>query len=191
VVKKELQGLTNYEYSKVIFCGHGWHSSTVNSTMIQLNKSESIDSKELRTGSRKQTIILDSCRQIERLEFSADLLERMVKSAARINPDACRRSYDKRIEECASAVVVMFACDINETAGEESRGGYYSHNLLHEAEKWAQANPVDVNKSHDILSVVAAHNAAIPQVRALSGGRQNPQLEKPRAEKYFPFGVVA
>lgn len=53
------------------------------------------------------------------------------KALMQLNPNECRRYYDQRVEECESTLIVMHACDINETAGDDSsKGGYYSYSLI-------------------------------------------------------------
>lgn len=71
------------------------------------------------------------------------------------------------------------------------KGGYYSHSLINSATKWADSDTKDLSKSVYYFSVISAHDAASLSVRALSGGRQNPHVEKPRSEPYFPFAVMA
>jgi hypothetical protein len=192
-LRQVVQNLSMYDYSLVVFCGHGWYSARNQSTILQLNRSESIDSKELRNGSRKHTLILDCCRKVEEtILFEETRNVKTARARAFLTPSECRRYYDKRIEECSTGLIVLHACSINETAGDDSEnGGYYSYSLINAIEQWVGDNEVDVSRFSSILSVPSAHDRATPKVRELSAQRQNPQIEKPRAEKYFPFAVVA
>lgn len=54
-----------------------------------------------------------------------EFVEVLMKAAAiaQLSPSECRRYYDKRIEECDIGLVVMYACSINETAGDDSSKG--------------------------------------------------------------------
>ena len=99
-----------------------------------------------------------------------------------------RRYYDEQLLKCPRGLVVMQACDIDETAGDdEKKGGYYSYSLIACAEDWENQQNGYVEKC---MSVVACHNGARSRVQSLSGGNQNPQIEKPRSMPYYPFAVI-
>jgi hypothetical protein len=183
--------LKNTEYALIVFSGHGWHSSQLNETMLQLNDKEDINSKELRQGAPKQTLILDCCRVI-----CKELLEKILeyafqKTLSQIHPEDCRLYYDNRIKECPGSLTVLYSCDINETAGETSKGGYFSYSLINSSKEWASRTTIDTTKECSIFSIVQAFEKAQNIVREVSGKRQNPQIEKPRSEKYFPFCIIA
>ena len=117
-----------------------------------------------------------------------------MKAAAitQLSPSECRRYYDSRIEECDIGLIVMYACSINETAGDDSsKGGYYSHSLISSATKWADSDSKDISKTIYYFSAIMAHDAASSNVQSLSGGRQKPVIEKPRSGPYFPFAIMA
>ena len=80
---------------------------------------------------------------------------------------------------------MLFACDVSETAGDDSRrGGYYAYNLIDVAETWAENNTTDLSKRYATFRVPHAHDRASEAVRRLSSNRQNPQIEKPRTDVY-------
>jgi len=192
-VRQEIQRFRTHDYVMTIFTGHGWYSTKLESTILELRKGQEIDSAELRTGSAKLTLILDCCRE----KYAAApemvvLAEKMAKVMPSINPDDCRKYYDKRIAECPSELVVMYACGTGQRAGDDSqRGGAYSHSLMRSAYDWAENCDVDTSRSYSILGVSETHDLAIPRVRRLRGDRQMPQIEKPRSGPYYPFCIVA
>ncbi len=193
LVRQAIEKLKGYDYSTIIFSGHGLYSSIYESTILELNKNENIDSVELRNGSKKQTIILDCCRKVEKV-IIREFAEALMKAAAitQLSPSECRKYYSSRIEECDSGLIVMYACSINETAGDDSsKGGYYSHSLISSATKWAESDSKDISTTAYYFSAIMAHDAASSNVNSLSGGRQNPHIEKPRSGPYFPFAIMA
>lgn len=192
-LKEEVAKLSAYDYSLVVFSGHGWYSNKLKSTVLVLRKGQEIDSVNLRLKSSRQSIILDCCRErYGALPTMIALAEKLARARPRINPQHCRRYYDKRLQECAEEIVVTYACATGEKAGDDSqRGGVYSHSLISGAQEWADGNHYDTTKNFNILSVVQAHQTAIPKVVQLRGNRQNPQIEKPRSGPYFPFCIVA
>ena len=193
-VRAKMKLFSNYDYVMVIFAGHGFHSETSKSTVLDLNAKESIDSTELRKGASKQTLILDCCRKKSR-SIATETRDSMMKSAAEasvINPLECRKYYDKQIEECGSGIVVLNACSIDEYANDDAlKGGYYSSSLLDASNGWVRSTRIDTSETYKLLSIVSAHNQAVPSVQKKSGDRQNPVIEKPRTDKFFPFCVIA
>jgi hypothetical protein len=193
-VRQKLAGLKDSDYLQLIFCGHGYHSNSRDSTIVELRKGEEIDSIEFRGISKKQTLILDCCRE-RHPDVPTIMMDSMIKAARNrplINPDDCRRLFNQKIADCSSGLVVLHGCDEDETAGDDSkRGGYYSSSLLRAAKEWASEETVDTSKQYKTLSIVSAHKGAVPLVQKLSGGNQNPQIEKPRSDPYFPFSIIA
>jgi hypothetical protein len=187
----ELRKLKQHDYGFVSFAGHGRHVSTDRGTRIQINPDEEISADDLRLGAEKQTVILDCCRRLEReiIADSAMRKARVYKHA--LDPADCRRFFDIRIEECQAGLVVLHSCGFNETAGETSRGGWYSRALLDGAGDWEKDRDVNVAVDVLILSVMAAHERASPIVHRESGDRQHPDAEYPRTKMHFPFAIIA
>lgn len=202
LVKRKLEELTTtgVELSIIIFCGHGWFSSKSNSSIICLRRGQELDSLELRKNAKKRIIILDSCRKVhdeyinERELIKARMFSESIK-AMRLNGDTCRRLYNQEAEKCDNQIIVIHAAGISETAGDsESVGGYYSSSLLSTCRELVdqRIKNIDLSTQYVCLRIPSIHSSAIPKVLALSGGLQNPQIEKPRLETaYLPFGIVA
>ena len=192
-VINEIRALKSAEYSIVIFSGHGYHDGASNSTIVELSSSVSLDSKELKIGAPKHTLILDCCRQVytPKLMFE-DLAKAMDKRAVQLSSDECRRYYDKHIADCANGIVTLYSCSVGESALDDaSRGGVYLSSLLKVATQWLDQSSVDTSKNWNKLTVVGAHDRAELLVKQESGNRQNPNIQKPREEPYFPFAVIA
>jgi hypothetical protein len=192
-LRSAIAGWTAFDYVFVLFTGHGWYSTSINSTVLELRKGQEIDSTELRLASGKQTIVLDCCREKHAgLPTIVALSEKLARAAPTINPNDCRRLYEQRIQECASELVVMYASSIGQKAGDDAqRGGVYAHNLIDASLAWVENSTVDTSRKYDIFSVVQAHEAAIPRVARERGTRQTPTIEKPKSGPYYPFCIVA
>lgn len=204
-VRQELTLLTtdSIEFSILIFCGHGWHSTVSNSNIFQINDIEEIDSLEFRKGAKKRIIIEDNCRK-PYPEYIKESLTKAFSARALFddkrqqpNPEQCKLYYNKRISNCPEQLIIAMACDIGELAGDSSsNGGYYSSSLLRQTLNTAEADlkSIDLSKSYKTYNFPSSHNNAVPIVRTLSGDKQNPQIEKPRltdSHDYLPFAVIA
>ena len=177
--------LNNVDYTMIVFCGHGY--SYQDETILELKKDCEVYADSLKNGAKKRTIILDCCRKGAKsidesiIHEYASLIEKRAMDGM-----SARKYYDELISLCHNGVVVTYACDLDETAGEDSRkGGYYSYSLLQSANRWAQQSTF--TKSYQ--SIVTAHELASNLTKIRSNYEQNPQIEKPRSTPYFPFVV--
>ncbi len=190
-VRQVLKQLSGIDYSLIIFTGHG-SALTPYSTILELRRKEELDSRELRNATKKQTIILDCCREPSDISiFFEKGIEKRAKAIA-IHPDRCRYYYDSQIEGCGNEVVVMYACSFGQKAYDNSaQGGIYSSYLIAGARWWSDGVEIGMNRSYSILSVVDAHEEADISTFKHTGYKQKPVIEKPRSGPYFPFCVVA
>jgi hypothetical protein len=192
------------EFSIVIFCGHGFYSTYSNSNILQLNDNDGIDSLDLRKWANKRIIIEDNCRE-KCDEYLNESLTKALNSNIRIfdsrgktlNPEECKRYYNKTVADCSEQIICAMACDIDETAGDSSsRGGYYSNSLLKGTKKIVadELQSINLSTEYRAFNFPKCHNVAIPLVQGLSGNKQNPQIDKPRfidEKKYLPFAIIA
>jgi len=184
-LRSELAQMTTMDYLMVVFCGHGYYSATKKDTILELKKDEEIESINLKVNS-KQTIILDCCRRISPEPVLESRVMKFAAVSAKLNPTKCRILYETKITSCNNSRIVMYGCNIDEYANDSSsQGGFYSSSLL-------QIPQDMVGNSQDrIITMVDAHNIASERVKRLSTNSQNPQIEKPRTDSYYPFAVFA
>ncbi len=193
-VKSAVNDLATLDYSLVLFCGHGWYSSIDRATILELRKGQQLSEMEFRKGGSKRTILLDCCREVHEESILKAAMESfsMESEANVLSAAECRKYYEKSISLASNGLVVTHACAINETAGDSATyGGYYSGSLRECAADWLKNNRTDLSKNYSAFSIVKAHEKACGLVRNMSGERQNPQIEKPRRDPYFPFAIVA
>lgn len=206
ILQRELLALTldSIEFSIIVFCGHGWYSTRSESNILCLNDmGEEIDSLDLRVNYNKRIIIEDCCREKHDEYIAESLIKafsgvRLYDSGGKIlNPEECKRYYNKTIEECSKQLICTMACDIDETAGDDSRtGGYYSASLLKETESMVESalQSVNLSEKYRVFNFPSCHMGAVPRVQRKSGNKQNPQIDKPRfsdEKSYLPFAIIA
>src|ERR1700722_11765209 len=63
-VRMWVADFSRYDYAFIMFSGHGWFSSVDGDRVLILKKGEEIASKELLTGTKKRTVVLDCCQKI-------------------------------------------------------------------------------------------------------------------------------
>lgn len=188
-LREAIEDLNSADYTFIVYTGHGWHSTHTNSTWLKLRTGEFLDSCRLRTGARKQTLVLDCCRVPVEETISKQITNALEMRLAKAEASwaNCRFRFDAGIERCAPGTIVLHACSHGETAGDHPRhGGRYSGSLIDEATEWA-----DNENGIQLLSVVDAHQRASIRVIIRSGYRQNPDIALSATSPYFPFCVVA
>jgi hypothetical protein len=191
-VDDEITKMSAYDYTTILFSGHGYYSQRSMSTILELRKDVEYDEMRLRTAATKRTIILDCCRKVYPETIYEQIALRAMAKVAKRAPslEQCRRYFDLAIQRCSNDIIVGHSCSINETSGEsETYGGYYASSLLIAAKNWYEQGTFDP-KHYYPYSVVEAHNSAVPLVGRLRGGTQNPKIDKSRSEPYFPFAIV-
>ena len=185
-VDTALEKLTSADYSMVVFCGHGY-SRKNGATMVELRTNCDYDSIKFNQGACKHTVILDCCRVVlepiyeshQRYNFSNSIEHSTARNQA-------RKKFDDAVQKCPTGLVVLYACNIGETAGDdEVKGGVYSYALRSAAIDWGKKNT-----GAETASVVLMHDTATQIVQQETGGHQNPKITKPRSTPYFPFCVA-
>ncbi len=105
-VRQAIRELAQYDYALVVFTGHGWYSTDLESTVFTLKAGQEIDSSELQQGPPKQTIILDCCRvkstglPLDESVIRASEALLLNCASSRLDPAQCRLYYTNHIENC-------------------------------------------------------------------------------------------
>lgn len=189
MVQKKLIEMENLDFSIIMFTGHGY--SKDENTYIELVPSSSLYNDmcvdELKQADQKRIIIVDCCRK--KLEPTSEIneayLEHVDKSFSMTRDT--REIYEELIRRLDVMNIVMYACDWNETSGDDSRkGGYYTSSLLRVCSEFIEECRRSSKSLY--LSAPGAHEMSKPYVKRLKSD-QNPQIEKPRSGPYLPLVI--
>lgn len=182
-ISVHLASARSADYSFVTFSGHGRYNVNRRVTELELRQGVQIDADDLKIGSARHTVIFDTCRVLHRTLLNET---RVLKAAAsaQFSETNSRQLFDRHLQGCMPGIVEIYSCDISETAGEESSGGWYTTALIGAAEQWG-ANA----RMSSVLSITEAHDRAAEAVQRKSGSRQNPKSGYPRSQPHFPFAV--
>jgi hypothetical protein len=199
-----LSSIKNFDYTYVVFSGHGYIQQRTysHSTMLELGRGEEIDADELKQGANKRTIVLDCCREVYDIFGNKIALNEMALGAEtrafstrNLDPEQCRFYYNKEIDSCSRGIVVQHSCSPGETSGDNDLyGGYYISSVLESASSWAQNLISSRDKGYYYkYTVVKSHIEATPKTQNKAGRKNKTQtayIEKPRSDPYFPFAIV-
>jgi hypothetical protein len=186
LVNSKLSTLSLSDYSFVFFAGHGRHHVERNMTQLQLQTNVHIEVSDLiRAGASKHSVVVDACRVLHSQMAMDSLTERMTKAASQFSISNSRELFDSHLKKCSPGVVELYACDLTETAGEDSAlGGLYTSSLIGAGKDWFARSP-----SGQVLSIKQAHEFGSIKVKRVSNNRQNPVAAYPRSLLHFPFAV--
>lgn len=186
-----------YDYVFVMFTGHGWYSTADRDRILELKKGEQIASIELIKGAKRRTVILDCCQKEHpeslREKTAARLTAFSAEAVRTADRAACRKLFLDGIQNSPESIVKLTSCSISEVStDDETRGGRYNGSLIECVDDWFQAQAKNqFARGGSLLSTVRAHECAAVKTRELSANKQNPTIEKPRTEPYFPIAVFA
>lgn len=172
----------NPDFVLVAYAGHGEWRRTTN---LELNPGgEIIREAEFFNLAPRQLICLDCCRGVSQIELFDEDQERTFSATIR---DAIRKAYDIRMMQADPQQVILYACQVGESAYGDNHGGYYTNNLIRQAREFLP------NK--DFQTVNRAHNLAAPlttdETRRKEGRDQNPDMACGRSvcDKQLIIGV--
>lgn len=181
LTKIQMISVQNFDYTIITFSGHGWES-TKEGTKILLRDDEEMAVKELNTNADRQLRILDNCRMIEREEqyFSEDMFMAR-KADVTDEKGKYRRAYENLILKAEKGISILFACDTDETAGENVNGGYFTQALI----SIGLSLKDEINKYNDIKDIIPKAKQYIDD--NFEDAFQTPMINNERRLKYFPW----
>ncbi len=182
-LEQKLRSIQNADIGFVTFSGHGYHKQgkDVDSTYLCLNDKEDIEIYKLNCGIPKMIIIADSCRG---LEYETELYEaRAELSLKKAMLPTTRRRYEEAFSKAERGAIYMYACDVQESASENSEGGLFSSSLVRCSGSWAG------KESNSVLDCKEVFGCANKRV-SVRAPQQNPQYDGGRRLHHFPFGIT-
>jgi hypothetical protein len=196
-VQLKIAEFARYDYTFIMFSGHGWYSSVVKDRILELKKGEQIASQDLLLYTKKRVLVMDCC-QVVHNEPLMEKAARMVAfaNAARVprtpNREACRKLFLNEIEKAPLGAVRISSCAIDERSwDDDNTGGRYNSSLIGCADEWADREAQKSWSPDSSLSIAEAHEAAAALTRKRSNNTQKPGIEKAKSGPYFPFAVFA
>lgn len=176
------------DYAFVAFSGHGHHvvGKGVDETRICLRDGQ-MSAYELNTGSDRCTVVIDACRKVTHL---VENVEKYARARAMLFSNTLvkrgyRQYFDKQLEECGTGVIYLYSCNLNEAAGENSEGGFFTLFLVDSGETWHDSQASRWNQCYTLedsfKSAAAMTTKRQPQ--------QHPVYDPGRRLDSFPFAV--
>lgn len=188
LVEHHLLLASNADYVFILCAGHGEHQygENIDDTVIHINEKETMSISSINPKNRRHLVISDTCRQLKRIGVAAMLS--MQKSLALVSESKdyinYREIFDKSLLNCSEGRIVAYSCDINQSAGEDYSGGYFTQSLINSPTHFS---PKD--NSYDIVNIKQAFDYA-KKATYNKNAPQNPVFVAGRRNDFYPFAIV-
>jgi Caspase domain len=181
-VKRAIQSI-QADYSFVVYSGHGGVGNVDDRMYIELTDGD-ILINDLKTKSKWQSLIIDSCRTIFRQILNEVELKAFSDRSYGIAADA-RKKFEEHFQICEEGIVTIYACGKGQAAGDDKEvGGVFSASLIKVGRNWGQSTGYS-----SVLDLSGAFDEAVRLMNRDFITTQTPELNGGRRKYYFPFAV--
>lgn len=170
----------NNDFMFIIFTGHGSFSQLKKCRKLYIND-DYIYESDLLYSANKQITVIDTCAGIENDLICENKFESFgMESFRKIASQNHRQVYENNIYLCLEQQNILYACDVNETSADTSKGGLFSYYLIETA----------YNNVLEVLDTQKAYIKTDILVQDDHRTKQNPQyFNSARHSKKLPFSI--
>lgn len=175
--------LNGADYTFIIFSGHGCINQLDNNAQYFEVSDGDISIRKLITDAKRQTIIVDSCRKLEKFiseEMTKSILETKIFSAGA----STRNIFNKEVLSAEAGLSILYSSSEDQSAKDSEDGGIYLLSLLAIAKEWGNRYSNEFS-----IDLKTAHNLAAEYLNQHFNTIQVPVMESEKRTKYFPFAV--
>jgi hypothetical protein len=185
----EIRRAASMDYVFITFSGHGYHAKEALLALdkVCLNDTDECTVNELVPASLWCTLLIDACRKVEIVKKAMRVVafSESMKSLDPYYREACRMAFDQSIQGCERGTIKLFSCDLDEAAGEDKEGGFFTKGIIDESSDWADRQPKGFGMTLNIYDAFIMAKTAVQAQEP----KQHPQFEGGRRLHYFPFAV--
>lgn len=188
LIKQEIASAKNCDYVFILCSGHGEHhvKTDIDETVIYLTETDFLSITNINPKNKRHLVIVDVCRNESILLDSTEtLLKATLESYSSVDTYDYRSKFDAAIMKSSEGRIVAYSCGINQSAGENSAGGYFTQGLINSPKKF---RPTAEN-NHGIVNISQAFDSAQKSTYD-KNAPQNPVFNAGRRRDFFPFAIV-
>lgn len=187
IVKRTIAAAKYKDYVFITCSGHGEHrlSSLTDNTVMYLNEKDTIQINEINPQNKRHLVIVDVCRTLVReVNRQTALYESGMNHFINKSYIDYRKVFENAVMQTTEGRIVVYSCDINQTAGDDGKGGVFTQELLK-----SHNNFRPNGNSYAIVNIEQAFIVAkqktyeknAPQTAVINAGRRR---------DYFPFAII-
>ena len=186
-VETYIQAAQLKDYVFITCSGHGEHQigKEIDQTFMHLNKNETISISKINPKNKRHLVVVDVCRGIVKVEerFKTFIESSMFNRTYDSFVDY-RKVFDHAVMQCTEGRIVVYSCDINQSAGEDRKGGIFTQQLLNTSKNFKRNGGsyaiVDINQAFEVAKK-ETYDKNAPQSAVMYAGRRR---------DFFPFSIV-
>jgi len=184
-VKRAISTVGKTDYAFVSFSGHGFHSKELDKTKICL-KGGTMTAREIVPDTDRCTVVIDACRNVmpDKLLESVMLAYGYSEKRAELAQRDYRKDFEVQVAAAEKGTIFLYSCDLDEAAGEDRNGGYFSRYLVKAGRTFADRNG-DGSKWYSMARAFEQASVATTE----HNKQQHPKYEPGRRLIHFPWGV--
>ena len=185
-VKRAVAAAKTAGYSFVAFSGHGHHvryANVMELTEVCVSDGD-ITELELNPGNERCTISIDACRNLTVVSEAYKSAVAAFSYRKDTRAGQYRALFDAEVLKAEKGLIKAYSCNVHESAGENSNGGFFTGGLIISAERWSGQR----HASKAAHTISDAFDGAVNFVKQVNP-QQNPQYQGGRRINHFPFGV--
>lgn len=176
------------DYVFISCSGHGEHQvgKGLADTAIYLNEDETMPIGQINPKNKRHLVVVDVCRNV--VEISEHKSEALLKSSFCLesakNIDF-RDIFNSAVMACSEGRIVAYSCDVNQSAGDDGKGGVFTQELLKTPSAFNNTNYPLCN----VINIYDSFNVA-KEITYARNAPQSPVIDAGRRRDFFPFALV-
>jgi hypothetical protein len=173
-INTQLKGV---DYTFIVFTGHGYINLDDNEIQYLEVSNGDIPIMNLITDSKRQTLIIDSCRgRYSKISEKKSMrFDEYLNFKGSINNT--RLIFENAVMNADEGLTILFAASKNQTALDTSKGGAYLFSLIEVAQNWGISNQFKstlfINEAHHLAIKYLNENFPTIQMPTMNGEKRN------------------
>ena len=186
-VYKQIKAAENKDYVFITCSGHGEHrvGRGLNETVMYVKEEDTISIDRINPRNKRHLVIVDVCRNLVdiRKKDTVFTMDSTMESASNQFIDH-RKIFNNAVMENPEGRIVVYSCDLNQSAGDDGTGGVFTQELLSAPRFLSSASSdvevVDISRAFERARQMTYEKNA-PQRAVFNAGRRM---------HFYPFAIV-
>ena len=187
-VYKQIESARYKDYVFITCSGHGEHrvGKGLDETVMYVKENETISINNLNPKNKRHLVIVDVCRKIVKIQKMDEIRAAMnafMDSASKSFIDY-RKIFDNEVMANTEGRIVAYSCDLNQSAGDDGKGGVFTQELLASPRYFSPKNG-----NYGIVNINQAFERA-KKMTYEKNAPQSPVFNAGRRMDFYPFAIV-
>lgn len=187
-VYAQIEAARYKDYVFITCSGHGEHrvGKGLDETVMYVKENETVSISRINPQNKRHLVIVDVCRNLVRIKEGVEKrasMEAFTESAT--IPVDYRKIFDDAVMNNPEGRIVAYSCDINQSAGDDGKGGVFTQELLSAPQYFSPTN----NNRYGIVNISQAFEQA-QKMTYKKNAPQKPVFNAGRRMHFYPFAII-